>query len=109
MLAFAAVICSPDAGYEVKETDASGLGLFALHDFRLIKGEQLPGVTGWRRSLGDAQPTASRNSWMSHSFADALCLGNHRCDSDLEWAQTRASHSTTVGVTSRGERQLEQR
>lgn len=99
VLSFAAVICSPDAAFEVKETSSSGLGLFALREFVLVKGQQLPGLTGWRRSLGDAQPTASLNSWMSNSVAskavDALIgplsLGNHRCESDLEWAQPRSN------------------
>jgi hypothetical protein len=93
VLTFAAVVCAPDAAFEVKETGASGLGLFALRELALEKGEQMPGFMGWCRSLGDAQPTASLNSWMSNSMAsksaDALIgplsLGNHRCDSDLEW------------------------
>jgi hypothetical protein len=99
VLTFAAVVCAPDAAFEVKETGASGLGLFALREFVLEKGEQMPGLMGWRRSLGDAQPTASLNSWMSTSMASKLAdaligplsLGNHRCESDLEWAQLRAT------------------
>lgn len=106
MLSFAAVICAPEADFEVKETDASGLGLFARRDLVLRKGEQVPGLMGWRRSLGDAvQPTASLNSWMADSMAsksaDALIgplsLGNHRCESDLEWARVRSAGSRGVG------------
>jgi hypothetical protein len=75
------------------------LGLFALRELVLEKGGQVPGLMGWRRSLGDAQPTPSLNSWMSNSTAsksaDALIgplsMGNHRCESDLEWAQLRAT------------------
>jgi hypothetical protein len=102
VLSFAAVICAPDAAFEVKETGPSGLGLFARRELEVEPGEPLPGgLMGWRRSLGDAQPTASLNSWMSNSTAskssDALIgplsLGNHRCESDLEWAQTRGGGS----------------
>jgi hypothetical protein len=110
VLSFAAVICAPDADYEVKETavNAAGLGLFTLRDIELFSSQRLPGLTGWRRSLGDAQPTPSLNSWMSASTAsktaDALigpvCLGNHRCESDLEWAQTR-------NIANRGEQRIE--
>jgi hypothetical protein len=54
-----------------------------------------------RRHFGDwcSFDLASLNSWMANSTAsksaDALIgplsLGNHRCESDLEWAQLRAT------------------
>ncbi len=110
MLTFASVICSPDADYEVKETDACGLGLFVLREVVLSKGQRLPGLTGWRRSMGSTQPTTALNSWMSNSMAsksaDALigplCLGNHRCDSELEWARTRSTRSSSKHSNSKG-------
>jgi hypothetical protein len=72
--------------------------LFALRDIELASSQRVPGLTGWRRAMGDAQPTPSLNSWMSTSTASKtaealigpLCLGNHRCESDLEWAQVRS-------------------
>jgi hypothetical protein len=99
VLTFAAIICAPDATFEVKETEGSGLGLFAVQVIVLSPLQPLPGLTGWRRSLGDAEPMQSLNSWISNSAASntahaligSLSLGNHRCESDLEWCRSSAA------------------
>jgi hypothetical protein len=104
VLSFAAVICAPEAAFEVKETKGSGLGLFAVQAIDLPPLQALPGLTGWRRSLGDAEPTECLNSWISNSVAsktaDALIgplsLGNHRCESDLEWVRAAADGAVSV-------------